>query len=145
MLCGKRLYGRVEQVKEHFHVATQFYHLNGFPFIPTKSFIVINGTETHNGFLNEFQGIKIPLSLKSILATYFRNILIIYAIFTLIAGINLSFGKSIHTDVPITLGIMKILVSILCFLVYWASYRFLRANKKTAQVLEQYLSSRGLI
>jgi hypothetical protein len=39
---------------------------------------------------------------------------------------------------------MKILVSILCFLAYWASYRFLRANEKTAQVLEKYLISSGL-
>jgi hypothetical protein len=144
MLCGKRLYGRVDQVKGRFHVATQFYHLNYFPLIPAKSFIVIDGTETHKVFSSEFQGVKIPLSLKSIWATYFRNILIIYAIFTLIEGINLSLGKSIHTDVPITFGIMKILVSILGFVAYWASYRFLRANEKTAKLLEQYLRSRGL-
>ena len=52
--------------------------------------------------------------------------------------------SSIYHLLPITFGIMKILVSIFCFLAYWASYRFLRANEKTAQVLEQYLSSRGL-
>jgi hypothetical protein len=141
---GKGLYGRVDQVKGRFHVATEFYHLYGFPFVPVKSFIVITETEKNYFSYIEFQGIKIPLSRKSIFAAYFRNILIICTIFTLIAGINLSFGKSINTDVTITFESRKILVSVLGFLAYWASYRFLSANEKTAQVLEQYLSSRGL-
>ena len=74
---GSRLYGKVDNVKGLFHVATKFGHFDYFPLFPMGSWLV---TEK-NG--NGWRGVPIPVSLKSVLMGWMRAV----ALFTLAGGI----------------------------------------------------------
>lgn len=77
MILGTFRYGRVDQVPGRFYVATQFLHFCFVPLIPLQSY-VIKGEE-----LEKFQGIPIPMSLKSVFMTWGRTILFLYVATTL--------------------------------------------------------------
>lgn len=57
---GSRLYGKVDNVKGLFHVATKFGHFDYIPLIPMGSWVITE--QTGNGW----RGVRIPVSLKSI-------------------------------------------------------------------------------
>jgi hypothetical protein len=65
---GTRSYGYVDRVPGLGHVITQFGHFNYVPLFPTKSFFVLEGSE--NG--DDFRGVQLPMSGKSVLAGYIR-------------------------------------------------------------------------
>jgi len=71
IIYGKRLCGRVDNVPGILYVATQFFHLYFIPIAPLDSFIILEGTESKNGF----RGVKTSFSLKSIGVTYARTVL----------------------------------------------------------------------
>jgi hypothetical protein len=58
-IFGGRLFGKVEQVPGLFHVATQFFHVNFIPLIPTKSWLVLHGTEKSGIGRTSWQGIEL--------------------------------------------------------------------------------------
>ena len=68
VIHGSRLYGKVDRVPGLFHVATRFFHIYYIPLIPLGSTVVV--AETKEGW----KGIKVGLSLKSILITWGRII-----------------------------------------------------------------------
>ena len=74
---GSRLYGKVDNVKGLFHVATKFGHFDYFPLFPMGSWLV---TEKDG---NGWRGIPIPVSLKSVLMGWMRAV----ALFALAGGI----------------------------------------------------------
>lgn len=63
-IWGSRLYGKSEQVKGMWHVATRFGHLWFIPLFPVSGSFVVLGGE---------QGVSIPICGKSVLATYLRG------------------------------------------------------------------------
>jgi len=75
---GERLFGRVHRTPGLFYVATMFWHINFVPLVPVRSYVVLEGSEKDEGF----QGARIPLSFKSVLAGYLRGWLGAAAIFT---------------------------------------------------------------
>ena len=80
---GTKLMGKVDEVPQLGHVATQFFHVNYIPLIPTGTYFVLNEAG------DEFQGVSIPLSAKSILMAWLRAALfvgfILAIVFTIIA------------------------------------------------------------
>jgi hypothetical protein len=65
---GTRSYGYVHRVPGLGYVITQFGHFNYVPLFPTKSFFVLEGSESGD----EFRGVELPMSGKSVLAGYIR-------------------------------------------------------------------------
>ena len=84
IVWGSRLYGKVDEVPGFFHVATRFGHIYYLPLIPMKSFVVLGQSG------EEFTGVPIPLSFKSILLAWVRAGLLLAAIvMTFAALVNL--------------------------------------------------------
>ena len=63
-IWGSRLYGKSEQVKGVWHVATRFGHLWFLPLFPVSGSFAV---------LDKDQGASIPISAKSVLVTYLRG------------------------------------------------------------------------
>ena len=80
---GTKLMGKVDEVPRMGYVSTQFFHVNYLPLIPTGSYFVLE----ENG--DNFRGVTVPLSFKSILVAWMRAILfigfIVGVIFAIIA------------------------------------------------------------
>ncbi len=66
IIWGSRLYGKVDVVPGLFHVETKFGHLWYIPLIPFGSFLVLNKEG------NAWNGVRIPMSFKSILLAWLR-------------------------------------------------------------------------
>src|SRR4051794_34346231 len=75
---GERLFGQVHRVPGLFSVSTIFFHVNFVPLFPLRSYVVLDAPQSGD----EFQGARIPLSLRSVLAGYLRGWLGVTAIFT---------------------------------------------------------------
>ena len=67
-IFGTRSYGYVDRVPGLGHVITQFGHFNYVPLFPTKSFFVLEGSQSGD----DFRGVRLPMSGKSVLAGYIR-------------------------------------------------------------------------
>ncbi len=63
---GTKLMGKVDEVPRVGHVSTQFFHINYLPLIPTGTYFVLE----EQG--DNFRGVTIPLSFKSILVAWLR-------------------------------------------------------------------------
>lgn len=87
VIYGHRLYGKTDEVPGLFHVASRFLHLYYVPLIPVASYVVVD----QDG--DDFRGVKIPLSLKSILLGWFRAALVILGL--IVIGMML-FDASVH-------------------------------------------------
>jgi hypothetical protein len=79
IVWGSRLYGKVDVVPGFFHVATRFGHVYYLPLIPTQSFVVLG----QQG--DQFHGVPIPMSGKSILLAWLRAFLVVAFISATIA------------------------------------------------------------
>jgi hypothetical protein len=75
---GQRLCGQVDRVPGLCYVSTLFWHVQYLPLFPLRGYLVREGSEKDE----QFQGVRIPLSLKSVLAGYLRGWLGAAAIFT---------------------------------------------------------------
>jgi hypothetical protein len=138
IVWGEKLYGRVSQVDDQIHVATRFFYIQYIPLIPLQSFIVINHTEA-NG---EFQGLAIPMSIKSVFATYLRTSLLIGSlVFLFRAFMMLTGEEQASTDL---LGLLNLTVGGLLALSVWVSYQLMRANEQESKKLFQELRSVGI-
>ncbi|MDB5300067.1 MAG: hypothetical protein JWO87_1730 [Phycisphaerales bacterium] len=73
-IFGSRLFGKCDDVAGMFHVATKFGHVNFLPLIPMQTYIVLS----RNG--NQFRGVPIPLSAKSILLAWARVVSLVVAV-----------------------------------------------------------------
>lgn len=78
IIYGSRLYGKVDVVPGLFHVETRFGHLYYFPLIPIESFAVFSKSG------DQINGVKIPMSFKSILYAWLRAGMLVASIFSLL-------------------------------------------------------------
>ena len=76
LIWGKKLYGKVDRSEGQFYVKTEFGHLWYIPLIPTKSWVILEGTEDGEGW----RGTPIPMSMKSVLVGWLRAALVLSAI-----------------------------------------------------------------
>lgn len=68
---GTKLMGKVDEVPRMGYVSTQFFHVNYLPIIPTGTYFVLEESG------DNFRGVTLPLSFKSILVAWLRAILFI--------------------------------------------------------------------
>jgi len=71
---GSRFYGKVDQVPGLGYVATRFAHIQFFPLLPMGSYLVFGEDDSN------YQGVRIPLSGKSVLVAWLRAALFLVGI-----------------------------------------------------------------
>src|SRR5262245_33561731 len=121
VVWGTRLYGKVDRVPGLFYVSTHFFYAQFIPLFPTSSYLIIDGTEGGQGF----QGVKIPMSGKSVLFGYLRATLFIGVLVLVGFGIA-KLAKDTNT------GIALIAAGLVCGLMFPLSYRFARPSAQRA-------------
>ena len=67
IISGVRFAGKVDAVPKVGHVATRFFHLYYVPLIPVGTFLVTDERD------DEFSGLPLPWSFKSILVGWLRT------------------------------------------------------------------------
>jgi hypothetical protein len=78
---GTKLMGKVDEVPRMGYVSTQFFHVNYLPLIPTGTYFVLE----ENG--DNFRGVTLPLSFKSILVAWLRAALFVVFIIGIVFAI----------------------------------------------------------
>ena len=68
---GTKLMGKVDEVPRMGYVSTQFFHVNYLPLIPTGTYFILEESG------DNFRGVNLPLSFKSILVAWLRALLFI--------------------------------------------------------------------
>jgi hypothetical protein len=128
---GGRLFGKVDQVPGHFHVATQFFHVNFVPLVPTKSWIVLHGTEKSGLGRTSWQGIQLrSIRWGSVGMAWLRfGLVVATAIFASIAlG---AFLKGANPESGAVAGLLAAAGAAALF----ASYRLVRATGESLRKL----------
>lgn len=87
---GNRLYGKVDHVPGLFYVVTSFAHFNFLPLFPNDSYLVRDDGKGENG-------IKIELSLKSMVMAWLRAACFFGGLVVLVVG---SRGHRSETPLP---------------------------------------------
>lgn len=113
VIFGERMYGKVDRVPGVCYVITIFAHLNFIPLIPTRSYIVIEGTEEGG----EFRGKEVTISLKSAIAGYIRvwcgAVALISAViagFGLVGAVEALRLNALLLPLPLVVGVGTVLV-----------------------------------
>lgn len=131
LIFGGRLFGKVEQVPGLFHVATQFFHVNFVPLVPTKSWLVLHGSEKSGLGRTSWQGIELrSIRWGSVGMAWLRLGLLVAL---LVGGIgsmallgNAEDRASATVMLALTVGALAALV---------ASYRIVRATGESLRKL----------
>jgi hypothetical protein len=125
IVFGGRLFGKVEQVPGLFHVATQFFHVNFVPLFPTKSWLVLHGSEKTGFGHNSWQGIELgSIRWGSVGVAWLRLGLFV-------ALLTSGFGATVTLlggGAERTTGMWMSALAVGCFAAFVASYRIVRAN-----------------
>jgi hypothetical protein len=125
VIYGTRLMGKVDHVENLGYVSTQFFHLNFVPLIPTGSYLIL----AENG--DDFRGVSLPLSFKSILVAWLRaGSFLAFVGFTI--GTLISFASN-KQDVlsGITCGVIAV-ASIVTFIATYYLPFFAKASYRRA-------------
>jgi hypothetical protein len=129
IIWGQRMYGRCDEVGDLFYVRTRFFHVWFIPLIPVQTFIVLKGTESHDGF----KGVPASMSMKSVLYGWLRAGLVIAAIvgifWAVVSGIAYGDKGEAEDLVGAVFGAVLAGGSVL---LYWLSARFARASYERA-------------
>jgi hypothetical protein len=112
IVWGSRFYGKVDEVPGLCHVATQFGHVYYIPLIPVGTYAVI----AEQG--DNFQGVPLPLSGKSVLTAWLRAGLVLGGAAALIAS---AVYFSLPEFVP---GTIFLLLGVLGLGLFYGSYRW---------------------
>jgi hypothetical protein len=123
VIHGSRLYGKVDQVPGLFYVATMFFHVQFIPLIPYQSFLVLDAPKK----AGQGRGTRIGLSGKSIFFAWLRTVFLLAGVIlagsTLVCATELlqARGGRQYEVLAVVAGF-----ALICFLVFWASYRLSR-------------------
>jgi hypothetical protein len=110
---GQHLFGQVDRVPGVFYVSTMFWHVNFLPLVPLRSHVVLEGTEKDEGF----QGVRIPLNLKSVLTGYLRGIFAAAALLVTGAGAGAATSYYVGVQGIGTVVVMAVIVALIG--VFW--------------------------
>ncbi len=133
-IFGTRSFGKCDKVGALFYVVTQFFHINFVPLIPTKSYIVLKGSESGG----RFRGMQFGLCGRSILHAYARAGSIIGIAVGLIGSIcTLAAVGKTGGDLPLLLTFFVVLVASAIILV--VSYTSAKASYVRALELAEQI------
>jgi len=125
---GTKLMGKVDEVPRMGYVSTQFFHVNYLPLIPTGTYFVLEESG------DNFRGVTLPLSFKSVCVAWLRALLFIGFIASVIIAII--FVSDQKTPEAIGIG----LAGVLAVAFFWCTYYIpfiARANYERAMELAQ--------
>ena len=88
---GQRLFGRVDRVPGRYHVATLCFHFCYAPLVPLGTYLVFS--QSMSGMDTEFEGVRIPFSLKSWLVAWLRSVLWFLLVVASIGGVTTFFEE----------------------------------------------------
>lgn len=107
---GTKLMGKVDEVPRIGYVSTKFFHVNYLPLIPTGSYFILQ----EQG--DQFQGVTIPISFKSVAVAWLRSstffMFLFGVIFCVIFLSEKKNGAAIGVGALAALGVA----------LFWASY-----------------------
>lgn len=107
---GTKLMGKVDEVPRMGYVSTQFFHVNYLPLIPTGTYFILE----ENG--DNFRGVTLPLSFKSILVAWLRALLFLGFIVAVVVAIIAASDQK--TPVAITAGTL----GVFAVATFWCTY-----------------------
>jgi len=107
---GTKLMGKVDEVPRVGYISTQFFHINYLPLIPTGTYFILE----EKG--DEFQGVSLPISFKSVLVAWLRAALFLGFVAGVI-GCIISFAEK-QTAGAISLGVL----ASLAMAGFWGTY-----------------------
>ncbi len=130
IVYGVRKFGKVDALENGAHVATQFVHIWFVPLIPLKTHLVVS----EDG--NNYQGIPLPFSFKSLLAAWLRCFLV----FSTLGALAVMFaaiaeGEIEGLDAVIAAPIAGVAAAAL-IATFVLSYRFFKPSPERARELE---------
>jgi len=131
-IFGQRNFGKCDRVPGVFYVVTQFFHINFLPLIPVSTYLVLEGSESGG----TFKGKKISMSFKSILIAWGRWALIIALLISAVVGFMTFVGGLGEGDLGLlAMGVLMGLTSVVCGVLFWATYHFSKAGHDRAMQL----------
>jgi hypothetical protein len=95
---GTKLMGKVDEVPRVGYVSTKFIHVNFLPLIPTGSYFVLD----EQG--DNFQGVPVPISFKSIAVAWLRSVTFFMFLFGVIFCI-IAFSEQKTSQAILTAGV----------------------------------------
>ena len=131
IIVGGRLFGKVDQVPGLFHVATEFFHVNFVPLVPTRSWLVMQGTEKSGLGGNSWRGIRLrSIRWGSVGMAWLRlGLVVAAAAFGFASLAAFLKGTSLATSVGTTLLAVGAAAALV------ASYRVARASAESLRRL----------
>ena len=135
IICGRRLFGRVDQVPGTCYVATRFFHLYYVPLIPLSSWIINQGAEKTFDFREQ----RIRLSVKSVVFGWLQAYFLLFGLLNAVWG-GFQIAMQSHAANNTIDGEIKLILGLAC-LSAWLLFAFrpLRAGHERANELRAYL------
>jgi hypothetical protein len=131
IVFGGRLFGKVDQVPGLFHVATQFFHVNFVPLVPTKSWLVLHGTEKSGLGRTAWQGIELrSIRWGSVGMAWLRFGLVVASVVFGFVSLGAFLGKADPAN-----GAVAGLLAAASVAALIASYRIVRATGESLRKL----------
>ena len=116
---GIRRFGVVDHVPGLFYVATLFFHILWFPFVPLKTRLFVFGA-TDDG---RDVAVPLPISIRSILIAWTRAILIILGIVASMVSIGGVFALADKPESLLTV-IVSVALAAICFAGFAVSRKY---------------------
>jgi hypothetical protein len=107
---GTKLMGKVDEVPRMGYVSTQFFHVNYLPIIPTGTYFVLEESG------DNFRGVTLPLSFKSILVAWLRAILFLAFIVAVFVAIIAAADEKMERAIGAGVG------GVFAVVAFWCSY-----------------------
>lgn len=102
-ILGTEFYGTVDRVPGRCYVTTVFFHICFLPLFPLGTMIVREGSERGSFIRGTVDGIRIPLTLKSVLIGYLRGwsgvtAIVLFTLTGLIVPFDLAVNLRVQAD-----------------------------------------------
>lgn len=120
LIFGTHLFGKVDAVPGLFYVKSQFFHLYFMPLIPTRSYLIFDGTEQDENF----QGVWIRFSVKSAAKGWLRAFLILIAVVMIILALLGLMDRWFPMDTQLPLSLAQLGCAGICFVFFFISRKW---------------------
>lgn len=147
---GDHYCGKCDRVPGLFHVKTRFLHINWFPLVPRDSYLIM---EQGGGR----EGVRIPMSFRSVLLAWVRAILVVTSIYMVVGWVMFGpeivktmlspnppvngigrFGREAQLA-PIHKGVILIASTVALFAFLFLAFRTHRASARRAHALGKHV------
>jgi len=129
IIWGQRMYGRVDRYAGA-HVSTRFFHLYYVPLIPISSWLVLGTNDD-----DSFQGIQVPLSLRSVALAWTRVASVAAGIGAIAAAASALGGHHPSSTADVVGAMIYVMAAIGLGILAWQKLGRLTKEEKAARVV----------